>query len=65
METKKQMENYNKLMEKIHIEQKEGEKMNKDEYIRYLKSVIYERTKIAEERGRKLNIKAYKFSAIK
>ena len=34
METKKQMENYNKLMEKIHIEQNKGEKVTQKQKVK-------------------------------
>ena len=39
--------------------------MNKDEYIGYLKKHLSRRTRIAEERGKQLGIKAYKFAALK
>ena len=39
--------------------------MNKDEYIRYLRKHLDRRTRIAEERGKQLGIKAYKFCALK
>ena len=39
--------------------------MSKDEYIEYLRRQLYRRTKIAEEWGKQLGIKAYKFGALK
>ena len=39
--------------------------MNKDEYIEYLKKHLYKRTRIAEERGKLLGIKGYKFASLK